>query len=82
VNVLAETEVVSPSLPSPYTLLTQREPGTQVKITPRVGFPNDLHQRVLIKSPIHKIGGGKKFSRRRNSRKPYSCCAMYECVSI
>ena len=30
VNVLAETEVVSPSLPSSYTLLTQREPGTQV----------------------------------------------------
>ena len=30
VNVLAETEVVSPSLPSSYTLLTQREPSNQV----------------------------------------------------
>ena len=30
VNVLAETELVSPSLPSAYTLLTQREPGAQV----------------------------------------------------
>ena len=29
-NVLAETEVVSRSLPSAYTLVTQREPDTQV----------------------------------------------------
>ena len=44
VNVLAETEAVSPSLPSTYTLLTQREPGTQVyqpqlnRVAPQLGF--------------------------------------------
>ena len=42
-NVLAETEVVSHSLPSSYTLVTQREPDAQVRdpVTPEMARGRD-----------------------------------------